>query len=379
MATYKAEFLSHYWEGRVRPRHAYAFALIDQWSRLASLWPGMVNLVTQTPGLSHLAKWAAGMPLQRRIPEFAPQTFRRWFNKRASNEDHPKFGGAYSKVVLWPDTFNNYFFPETAQAATEVLEQAGFAVEVPQQHLCCGRPLYDYGMLDLAQVYLRRVMQALRPQLLAEVPIVVLEPSCASVFRDELPNLFPDDPLAQKLKEQTMLLSEFLEQKAGNHHLPQLKHKALVQGHCHHKSVLRFDAEHSVLKKLGLDAQILNSGCCGMAGSFGFESDKYDVSIAIGERRLLPAVRQAADSTIIVADGFSCREQISQQTEREALHLAEVIQFARAPSTSNGERPEAKAVARRQATRRNARLRAAGALALIAGGAVLLAKRFVQR
>jgi len=345
---------------------------------LASLWPGMVNLITQTPGLSHLAKLAAGMPRQRRIPEFAPQTFRKWFNKRESG-DHPRFSGEHSRVILWPDTFNNYFFPETAQAATEVLEQAGFAVQVPQQHLCCGRPLYDYGMLDLAKTYLRRVMNALRPQLLAGVPIVVLEPSCASVFRDELPNLFPDDPLAQKLKDQTLLLSEFLEQKAGNHQLPQLKRKALVQGHCHHKSVLRFDAEHSVLKKLGLDAQVLNSGCCGMAGSFGFENDKYDVSIAIGERRLLPAVRKAEDSTIIVADGFSCREQISQQTDREALHLAEVIQVANQSNIIGGERPETKLVSRRKAVRRSARLRAAATLALIAGAVVFLAKRFDQR
>jgi Fe-S oxidoreductase/FAD/FMN-containing dehydrogenase len=379
IATYKAEFLSHYWEGRMRPRHAYAFGLIDQWSRLASLWPGLVNLVTQTPGLSHLAKLAAGMPLRRRIPEFAPQTFRKWFNKRVS-EDHPRFSGEHNRVILWPDTFNNYFFPETAQAATEVLEQAGFAVQVPQQHLCCGRPLYDYGMLDLAKIYLQRVMHALRPQLIAGVPVVVLEPSCASVFRDELPNLFPDDPLAAKLKEQTLLLSEFLEQKAGNHQLPRLNRKALVQGHCHHKSILKFDAERSVLKKLGIDAQVLNSGCCGMAGSFGFENDKYDVSLAIGERRLLPAVRKADDSTIIVADGFSCREQISQQTQREALHLAEVIQLAReAEISEKGERPEAKFIARRKATRRNARLRAATALALIAGGAMLLAKRFGQR
>ena len=376
MATYKAEFLSHYWEGRMRPRHAYAFGLIDQWSRVASVWPGLVNLITQTPGLSHLAKLAAGMPLQRRIPEFAPQTFRNWFKKRMLSDEHPRFSGAHTKVILWPDTFNNYFFPETAQAATEVLEQAGFAVEVPQQHLCCGRPLYDYGMLDLAKVYLQRVMQAIRPQLLAEVPIVVLEPSCASVFRDELSNLFPDDPLARKLKEQTLLLSEFLEQKGGNHRLPQLAHKALVQGHCHHKSVLRFEAEHSVLKKLGLNAQVLNSGCCGMAGSFGFESDKYDVSLAIGERRLLPTVREAEDSTIIIADGFSCREQISQQTEREALHLAEVIHLAKQSDIVDGERPEGKLIARRKAARRNARLRAAATLALIAGGAMVLAKRF---
>jgi len=375
MATYKAEFLSHYYEGRVRPRSAYAFALIDQWSRMASLWPGMVNLITQTPGLSHLAKLAAGMPLQRRIPEFAPQTFRKWFKKRSETEDHPRFSGTHDKVILWPDTFNNYFFPETAQAATEVIEHAGYAVEVPQQHLCCGRPLYDYGMLDLAKVYLQRVMNALKPQITAGVPLVVLEPSCASVFRDELPNMFPDDPLAKKLKEQTLLLSEFLEQKAGNHHLPQLHRKALVQGHCHHKSVLRFDAEHSVLKKLGLNAETLKSGCCGMAGSFGFESDKYDVSIAIGERRLLPAVRAAEDRTIIMADGFSCREQISQQTDREALHLAEVIQLARLQGDTIGEHPEAKIVKRRKAARRKARLRAAAALALISGGTVFLARQ----
>jgi FAD/FMN-containing dehydrogenase/Fe-S oxidoreductase len=371
MATYKAEFLSHYWEGRLRPRHAYAFGLVDQWARAASLWPGLVNLVTQTPGLSHLAKLAAGMPLQRRIPEFAPQTFRRWFNRRSS-AGRLKFSGAHSRVLLWPDTFNNYFFPETAQAATEVLESAGFAVQIPQGHLCCGRPLYDYGMLDLAKVYLRRVLRALRTHIEAGVPLVVLEPSCASVFRDEMHSLFPDDPLAQKLKAQTLLLSEFLEQKAAHSSLPRLGRKALVQGHCHHKSVLRFDAEQAVLKKLGLDAQALNSGCCGMAGSFGFESDKYDVSIAVGERRLLPAVRSAEASTLIVADGFSCREQIAQQTERHALHLAEVIQLARQGGGAiQGERPEAPLVQRRKASRRKARWQAAGALAAIAGGALL--------
>ncbi len=196
-------------------------------------------------------------------------------------------------------------------------------------------------------------------------------PRCSAT---SCPICFPDDPLAKKLKDQTLLLSEFLEKKAGNRPLPQLNRHALVQGHCHHKSVLRFDDEHAVLKKLGLDAQVLNSGCCGMAGSFGFESDKYDVSVAIGERRLLPEVRKAADSTMIVADGFSCREQIAQQTDRQALHLAEVIQFARQSGTSNGERPEAELVARRKATRRNARLRAAAALALVAGGAALVAK-----
>ncbi|HEY2497866.1 MAG TPA: FAD-linked oxidase C-terminal domain-containing protein [Candidatus Angelobacter sp.] len=368
IATYKAEFLSHYWEGRLRPRHAYAFGLIDQWSRAASLWPGMVNLITQTPGLSHLAKVAAGMPLKRRIPEFAPESFRKWFSKR-----QPQHGiGTEGKVVLWPDTFNNYFFPETAQAATEVLERAGFEVEIPQGHFCCGRPLYDYGMLDTAKLYLQRILKALRPQIDAGLPVVVLEPSCASVFRDELHNLFPDDPLADKLRKQTLLLSEFLEQKAGSARLPRINQKALVQGHCHHKSLLKFEAENSVMQKLGLDVEVLASGCCGMAGSFGFENDKYDISVAIGERKLLPAVRQAPTSTMIMADGFSCREQIAQETDREALHLAEVIQMGfQQTDQTTGIYPEKALVNRRKSARRGARIRALASLAAIGVGGAL--------
>jgi Fe-S oxidoreductase len=327
----------------------------------------MVNLVTQTPGLSHIAKLMAGMPLERRIPEFAPETFRKWFGRRKS----PPATGIHGKVMLWPDTFNNYFFPETAQAATAVLESAGFEVEVPEGHLCCGRPLYDYGMLDRAKLYLRRIMRALEPQIQAGIPIVVLEPSCASVFRDELHNLFPDDPMAKKLAKQTLLLSEFLEKEAPDYHPPRINAKALVQGHCHHKSVLRFDAENAILKKLGLESEVLASGCCGMAGSFGFESDKYDVSIAVGEHKLLPAVRQAPLSTVIMADGFSCREQIAQETGRHALHLAEVMDLAQQnQGTAFPEMyPERNLVEQRNSVRRKARLRALGVLAALGAGA----------
>src|SRR5215831_11920067 len=375
IATYKAEFLSHYWEGRLRPRHAYAFGLVDQWARVASLWPGLVNLVTQTPGLSHVAKMVAGMPLRRSIPEFAPQTFRSWFGKRKQHSRHAGRG----KVVLWPDTFNNYFFPETAQAATEVLENAGFQVEVPQKHLCCGRPLYDYGMLESAKRYLRRILHTLQSQIEAEIPLVVLEPSCASVFRDELHSLFPDDPLAKKLREQTLLLSEFLEREADHAELPRIARKALVQGHCHHKSLLRFEAENSVMKKMGLDCNVMASGCCGMAGSFGFESDKYDISIEIGERKLLPAVRQAPLSTLVVADGFSCREQIAQETGRHALHLAEVIQMGlqQKGDAATDTYPESALVARRKSTHRKARLQALGTLASI--GAVAVGWAFLRK
>ena len=369
MATYKAEFLSHYWEGRIRPRHAYAFGLIDRWARVASLWPGMVNLFTQTPGLSHIAKVLAGIEQQRRIPEFAPQTFQAWFLRRRL-----KLANDNGNVILWPDTFNNFFFPETAQAATGILENAGFNVEVPSGHICCGRPLYDYGMLDTAKKYLLRVMKVLQPQIEAGVPLVVLEPSCASVFRDELHNLFPGHKLAEKLHAQTFLLSEFLEKKAVEYKIPQLKRKALVQGHCHHKSILRFESEESVLRKMGIQAKVLASGCCGMAGSFGFEQDKYDVSIAVGDRVLLPAVRRAPLSTVIIADGFSCREQIAQQTNRHALHLAEVIQMARNDSMEPAPNlyPEERIVEQRNTSRARARRRAAVTLLVVALGTTLL-------
>jgi Fe-S oxidoreductase len=221
-------------------------------------------------------------------------------------------------------------------------------------------------MLDTAKVYLQRVMKVLRPQIEAGVPMVVLEPSCASVFRDELHNLFPDDPLAKKLREQILLLSEFLEKKAPHYIPPRIQTTALVQGHCHHKSLLKFDAENSVLKKLGLEFEVLASGCCGMAGSFGFENDKHSVSLAIGERKLLPAVRQAPISTMIIADGFSCREQIAQETGRQALHLAEVIQMGQQRRLiGTGLYPERELVERRKVARSRARLSALATLAAI--------------
>jgi Fe-S oxidoreductase len=322
MATYKAEFLSHYYEGRLRPITGYSMGLIYWWSRLASRMPGLANFLTQTPVLSTLAKKMAGVSQQRRMPAFAPQTFKDWFRRRGiKNSGSPQ-------VILWPDTFNNHFHPTTAQAAVEVLEAAGFQVCVPEQTLCCGRPLYDYGFLDLAEKLLRDILDTLRPQIEAGMPIIVLEPSCASVFRDELKNLFPQDPDAKRLSGQTFLLSEFLEQKATHFALPQLKRKALVHGHCHHKAIMKMRDEQSVLQKMGLDFHLLDSGCCGMAGAFGFEKDHYDVSLKVGERVLLPAVREAGEETLIISDGFSCREQIAQTTDRRALHLAQVIQMA---------------------------------------------------
>ena len=322
VATYKSEFLAHYYEGRRRPRSAYAFGNIDIWSRLASKAPGLFNLTTQLPLLRDIAKLVAGIPRERSIPAFAPRSFRHWFSRRGLGNPEAM------PVLLWPDTFNNYFLPDTAKAAVEVLESAGYRVMLPQANLCCGRPLYDCGMLDRAKKLLLKILGTLETEIKQDVPIVVLEPSCAAVFRDELLNLFPNDERAHRLSQQTFLLSEFLEQKATHFPLPKLARKALVHGHCHHKSVMRMTDEESVLRKMGIDFKMPAPGCCGMAGSFGFEQDKYQTSLAIGELELLPAVRKASSDCLIVANGFSCREQIRQCTNRQALHLAEVIQMA---------------------------------------------------
>jgi FAD/FMN-containing dehydrogenase/Fe-S oxidoreductase len=368
VATYKAEFLSHYYEGRVRPRSAYAFANIDIWARIASHVPGLVNLTSQLPGFRELAKLASGMPQQRSIPAFAPQTFRKWFEKR---KPHNLEG---TPVVLWADTFNNYFLPDTAKAAVEVLEAAGFRVLLPGGHLCCGRPLYDFGMLDRAKKLLLETLDVLDGEIASGLPVVVLEPSCAAVFRDELLNLFPKDERAKKLSQQTFLLSEFLEKKAQHFELPKLPRKALIHGHCHHKSIMKMTDEESVLKRMGVDFHAPAPGCCGMAGSFGFEAEKYDVSIAIGELELLPAVQKEPADSLIIADGFSCREQIAQCTDRHALHLAEVIQMALRdePQAPKGGYPEQPRVQQQAREIRNSMKKSALALAGIAAGAALL-------
>jgi FAD/FMN-containing dehydrogenase/Fe-S oxidoreductase len=322
VATYKAEFLSHYYEGRPRPIHAYAFGNIDLWARAACRMPGLVNLATQLPGIRDLAKLAAGMPRERSIPAFASQTFQEWFRRRAPRNP----GGP--PVILWPDTFNNHFLPATARAAVTVLEGAGFDVLVPGRHLCCGRPLYDFGMLERAKRLLLEILDALAPEIEAGIPVVGLEPSCVSVFRDELTNLFPEDRRAQRLSSQTFLLSEFMETNASRFSLPRWEGKVLLHGHCHHKSLMKMTDEESVLQRMGISVQSPAPGCCGMAGPFGFERDKFELSRQIGELELLPAVRAASSETVIVADGFSCREQIAQMTGRHALHLAEVIEMA---------------------------------------------------
>ena len=322
MATYKAEFASHYYEGRLRPRAAYTFGLIHWWARLAAVAPGLANVFTQMPVIRDIAKWATGIAAERQIPAFASETFKDWFRKRPlQNKGKPH-------VILWADTFNNHFYPEILKAAVEVLESAGYQVIVPQEALCCGRPLYDWGMLDLAKKQLRQILTALKPHIQAGVPVVGLEPSCTAAFRDELTHLI-DHEDAQRLKKQTYTLGEFLDKQMEGYEPPKLQRKVLVHGHCHHKAIMRMNSEEAVFEKMGLDYELLDSGCCGMAGPFGFEKgEHYEVSVKAGERVLLPAVRSVSPETVIVTDGFSCREQIAQRTGRRALHTAQVIQMA---------------------------------------------------
>jgi FAD/FMN-containing dehydrogenase/Fe-S oxidoreductase len=374
MATYKAEFLSHYYEQHRRPISAYAFGLIHYWARLGSIAPRLVNTVTQTPGLSALAKLASGMAPERQVPAFAPVTFTSWFRHRP---DRPAAGRP--RVLLWPDTFNDHFHPETAIAATRVLERAGFEVAIPDRPVCCGRPLYDYGMLDTARAWLQDTIAALGPELEAGTSIVVLEPSCAAVFRDELGELMPGDEQAKRLAGQVCLLSEFLN-RAG-YDYPKLYRQAVVHGHCHHKAVLGFADQEHALQQMGLDARDLDAGCCGMAGSFGFERAHYEISMKVGERKLLPAVRSTSRDVLILADGFSCRTQIAQATGRRALHLADLLDMAarEGPQGPAGDYPERACVADEAGNVRLTRGEvAAGAAVLLAGFAGYRLRRWLR-
>jgi FAD/FMN-containing dehydrogenase/Fe-S oxidoreductase len=320
MPTLKAEFLSRHYRGRLRPRAAYAFGLIDQAARVASKLPEVANVLARAPGF----KLAAGIHPERQVPRFAPLTLKGWFARRPSRD------GGGRRVIVWADTFTNHFEPEIGVAAVEALEEAGFLVTIPSGHLCCGRPLYDYGMLDLAEGYLRKVLDRLRGEIRAGVPVVGIEPSCVAVFKDELVNLWPNDEDAQRLSRQTFHFSEFLAGEAEGWTPPQLHRKAILHGHCHHKATGGTAPEKQLLERMGLEVEELEAGCCGMAGGWGYERGHYDVSVACGERVLLPRVREAPPETLIVADGFSCRSQIEQlQRGRHALHVAQVLSLAR--------------------------------------------------
>jgi len=366
MPTYKAEFLYHHYKSlrRNRSRHMYAFGFIDRFARVASLFPEVVNFVTQTPGFSHVAKAIAGMDQHRTVPKFAPMTLQAWFQARggSANKTGPE-------VLLWPDTFNNHFHTEVGTACVEALEASGFRVIIPRRHVCCGRPLYDYGFLDVAERYLRRTLRTLRNEIRSGIPIVGMEPSCLAVFRHEMTRILPHNEDAKRMQKNCYHWTEFFEKQKIE--LPKLHGDAIVWGHCHHKATGGMEPEMKVLKEtMGLDAREVKGGCCGLAGAWGFEPGKYDLSMKCGEIGVLPAVRGADPTTLIIANGFSCKTQIAESNVgRHALHVGEVMRIAQ---YLDGSRlalkfPERLRSTKPEPPRRTKILRTAAALGICAG------------
>ncbi|WP_080410938.1 FAD-binding and (Fe-S)-binding domain-containing protein [Burkholderia ubonensis] len=325
MASYKAEFMSHYYETHRRPRQAMFMGRIGQWAPLASRFPRLTNFMTSTPPLARIGKWLAGIAPQRALPAFAPRPFRA-IAKRQGIGQRTGAAPARNKVILWVDTFNEHFSPDIAAAAVDVLSALGYDVTLPKKRLCCGRPLYDYGLLDEARALLRTAVDELADEIGAGVPVVGLEPGCLSVFKDELLKQLPDEPLAKRLAAQTFLFSDFVAQ--AEFAWPRLDADVIVHGHCHQKSLFGMQGETALLDKLGVRWKLLDTGCCGMSGSFGFNEDHYDLSMKIGEGKLLPLVRQASADAIVVTNGFSCREQIEQGAGRTPLHIAQLAKRA---------------------------------------------------
>ncbi|PZG24035.1 FAD-binding oxidoreductase [Micromonospora craterilacus] len=322
MATYKAEFLSHHYAGRLRPRSHYSMGWLPAAAAAAAIAPRVVNALAQAPGLGRIAKAVGGIDQHRDIPLFAPESFQRWFARRT-----PQGDGSRGEVLLWPDTFTNHLHPGIGRAAVEVLEAAGWRVRVPDQPVCCGLTWISTGQLGIAKRVLQRTVQVLRPHLRAGTRVVGLEPSCTAVFRSDAHDLFPGDDDVTRLREQTVTLAELLHDHSPGWQPPRIPAHALIQTHCHQHAILGTAADQAVLAAAGVRADFLDSGCCGLAGNFGFEQGHYEVSTACAERVLLPAVRDAADTDVILADGFSCRTQVEQSAAggRSAIHLAELL------------------------------------------------------
>ncbi len=345
MATYKAEFLSHHYAKRLRPAAHYSMGWLPLVARLASVAPDMVNALTRAPALSRVIKRAGGIDRRRELPRFAAETFAQWYTRNGGGERPGRNGGGERPersgipgrpgqtgphVLLWPDTFTNYFHPEVGQAAVAVLEDAGFQVEVPGKRLCCGLTWISTGQLGMARRMLRRTISALRPALDAGRQIVVLEPSCAAVFRSDAPELLGHKAAAQ-LAQQTKTLAEILHEARWQPQPqpaqePDGQAKAIAQVHCHQHAIMGFDADAAVLRACGVDVDVLDTGCCGLAGNFGFERGHYEVSVGCAERGLWPAVSGAEEATTILADGFSCRTQIEAgNLGRKGIHLAQLL------------------------------------------------------
>jgi FAD/FMN-containing dehydrogenase/Fe-S oxidoreductase len=331
MATYKAEFLAQHFRGRPwrRPRSDLTLGWLPAAARVISALrlAAPANALTHTRWLGRAAAFAAGIE-PREAPPFATQSLQQWHDRRVSAGDRsPAQAGARGTVLLWPDTFTNYFHPHVGQAAVSVLEDAGWAVDIPAEPLCCGLTWISTGQLRTAKRILGRTVARLAEHVRAGAFVVGLEPSCTTVFRSDAAELFPDEQDVRRLRDHTVTLAELLTRHTPGWQPPRVDREVLAQVHCHQHAVLGWDAEAQLLDAAGARAEALQSGCCGLAGNFGFQPGHGEVSRALAERVLLPRVRDAAASAVVLADGFSCRTQIHELDNggREAMHLAELL------------------------------------------------------
>jgi Fe-S oxidoreductase len=315
MATYKAEALYQRYRRKIRPASHYVLGWLPRWARLASRAPGLANALMKPKAVAYVAKAVGGIDQRRPLPAFADESFRQWF------EQHPVAPG--HEVMLWVDTFTNGFSPEVGRAAVRVLEAAGYSVRIPRREVCCGLTWISTGQLDGARAQLRRSLDALSDALDRGVPIVGLEPSCTAVFRSDVAELLPDDPRATVVGTAMRTLAELLTDRGWEP--PDLSGvTGVAQPHCHQHAVLGFEADAALLDRAGASVRAVG-GCCGLAGNFGVERGHYEVSVAVAELALLPAVRAAGPGARVLADGFSCRTQLDQLAGRPGPHLAQVL------------------------------------------------------
>ncbi|MCW8375563.1 FAD-binding and (Fe-S)-binding domain-containing protein [Streptomyces justiciae] len=344
MATYKAEFLHHHYAGRRRPATHYAMGWLPVWLRAVARTrtAGVVNALAAVGPLAWAAKRLGGIARERRLPRVAGETFTRWWGRR-------KRRTVNASVVLWPDTFTEHLSPQVGQAAVRVLEAAGLSLVLPptlrpsstfapfkarRGRVCCGLTYVSTGQLDRARTVMRRTLDLMTPVLETDLPVVVLEPSCAAALRTDLPELLHDDPRAAALSSRVVTFAEALERLAPDWTPPRVNRPAAGQTHCHQHAVLGDTADRRLREAAGLDGE-LTGGCCGLAGNFGFEAGHFEVSRACAEDQLLPAVRDAPDDAVILADGYSCRTQLEQLAGVRGRHLAEVLAEALDDSTAS--------------------------------------------
>jgi FAD/FMN-containing dehydrogenase/Fe-S oxidoreductase len=342
MATYKAEFLAHHWKGRQwqRPRSDFSLGWLPELARwlAATGLSSTANAVMHTPALHGLAAWAGGVE-KREFPRFARQDLQRWHAARRAGAGAAAADGAgrLGTVLLWPDTFTNYFDPRIGQAAVEVLEAAGWRVEIPAARMCCGLTWISTGQLGTARRKLRRTVRQLAGHVRAGGFVVGLEPSCTAVFRSDAAELFPDDQDVRRLRDHVVTLAELLTEHTPGWRPPSLPRDVLAQVHCHQHAIMGWEADAELLARAGARVSQLESGCCGLAGNFGFQRGHYDVSVACAEQALLPKLRAAPAGAVVLADGFSCRTQVHELDSggRDALHLAELLAAHTSPDRNS--------------------------------------------